>query len=132
MMFGKGDRSTGRPERSSGLSFIGSDVTITGNIGGRGKLHIDGRVDGDVVCAALTLGADGVVLGNVTADDATIAGTIDGTIAAKVLTVEYTARVNGDVSYDAFSIATGTIVEGRVKRLTREDGGGALKLIAGE
>ncbi len=131
-MFGKGDKSAGGRERSSGLSFIGSDVTITGNIGGRGNLHIDGRIDGDVVCAALTLGAEGTVAGNVTADDAVIAGRIDGTVAAKVLTIESTARVNGDLSYDAVSIAIGAIVEGRVKRLTRPDEGGALKLIAGE
>ncbi|AYJ86437.1 polymer-forming cytoskeletal protein [Sphingomonas paeninsulae] len=111
---------------------MGSDVIITGNIGGRGNLHVDGRVDGDVVCATLTLGADGVIAGNVTADDATIAGAIDGTVAAKILTIEATARVNGDLSYDAVSIATGAIVEGRVKRLTREDNGGALRLIAGE
>jgi cytoskeletal protein CcmA (bactofilin family) len=131
-MFGKGDRSTGRPERGSGFSFIGSDVIVTGNIGGRGNLHIDGRVDGDVVCATLTLGTDGIIAGNVTADDAIIAGTIDGTVAAKTLTIDATARVNGDLSYDAVSIATGAIVEGRVKRLTREDNGGALRLIAGE
>ncbi|WP_293882408.1 polymer-forming cytoskeletal protein [Sphingomonas sp.] len=131
-MFGKSDKTMPRSPAGKGLSFIGSDVIITGNIGGHGHLHIDGRVDGDVVCAALTLGADGVVAGNVSADDATIAGTIDGTIAAKALTIEGTARINGDLSYDSVSIATGAIVEGRVKRLSREDSGSALKLIASD
>lgn len=131
-MFSKSDKNAGRFAGANGLSFIGGDVVITGNIGGHGHLHIDGRVDGDVVCAALTLGSDGIVAGNVTADDATIAGTINGTIAAKALTIEATARINGDLSYDAVSIMTGAIVEGRVKRLTREDTGNALKLIASE
>jgi cytoskeletal protein CcmA (bactofilin family) len=132
-MFSKGDKNTGRPSGgSAGLSFIGDDVIITGNVGGHGRLHVTGRIDGDVVCDTLTLGTNGVISGNVTADDATIAGTIDGTIAAKSLTIEATARINGDLSYDAVSIATGAIVEGRVKRLTRDDVGGGLKLIAGE
>jgi len=68
----------------------------------------------------------------VTADDARIAGTVDGTIAAKSLTIEASARVTGDLSYDAVSVETGAMVEGRVKRLSREETGGALKLIASE
>lgn len=131
-MFSKGDKIKSHFSGGNGLSFIGDDVIVTGNIGGRGRLHIAGRIDGDVACAALTLGSDGVIAGNVTADEATIAGTIDGTIAAKTLVIEATARINGDLSYDAVSIATGAIVEGRVRRLTREDASGGLKLIAGE
>lgn len=128
-MFGK----TGRPAAGGGgnMSFIGSDVTITGNIGGNGALHIDGRVDGDIGCASITLGAGGTVNGNVTADEARIAGTIDGTIAAKSLVIDATARISGDLSYDAVSIESGAVVEGRVKRLTR-DGTAPLKLIASE
>ena len=46
-MFNKNDQ---RPAARSGngtLSFLGAEVTVTGNIGGQGNLHIDGRVDGD-------------------------------------------------------------------------------------
>lgn len=134
-MFGNNGKGAGgsRGEAASGaLSFIGAEVTITGNIGGKGSLHIDGRIDGDVACASIVLGAGGRVNGNVTADDARIAGTIEGTIAAKVLVIEASARITGDLSYDAVSVETGAVVEGRVKRLTREDSGGALKLIANE
>ncbi|MFM9976441.1 MAG: polymer-forming cytoskeletal protein [Sphingomonadaceae bacterium] len=117
---------------SGALSFIGSEVTITGNIGGGGNLHIDGRVDGDVACSTLILGRSGQVNGNVTAEDAKIAGTVNGTVAAKALSIEASARINGDLSYDAVSVESGAQVEGRVKRLTRSDSGAALKLIASE
>ncbi len=129
-MFGK----TGRPAAANGggdMSFIGSDVTIAGNIVSKGGLHIDGRIDGDVGCASVTLGAGGIIHGNVTADDARIAGTIEGTIAAKSLVIDATARINGDLSYDSVSIDAGAMVEGRVKRLTR-DSTAPLKLIAGD
>ena len=65
------------------------------------------------------------------ADAAQISGTVDGTVAAKSLVIEASARINGDLSYDAVSVASGAQVEGRVKRLTR-DAEPALKLIASE
>jgi cytoskeletal protein CcmA (bactofilin family) len=56
---------------------------------------------------------------------------VTGTVAAKVLTIEASARITGDLSYDSVSVETGAQVDGRVKRLTREDSGG-LKLIASD
>jgi cytoskeletal protein CcmA (bactofilin family) len=133
-MFNKDQRAApvARSGGSGNLSFLGSDVTITGNIGGDGNLHIDGRVDGDVQCGQLIIGQSGQVNGNVTADQAKIAGSINGTVSAQTLTIEASARITGDLSYDSVSVETGAQVEGRVKRLTREDSGAALKLIASE
>ncbi len=131
-MFGKTE-STSSSARGGGgsLSFIGREVTITGNIGGSGNLHIDGTVEGDVAAASVILGPEGHVRGNIVADAAQISGTVDGTVSAKSLVIEATARINGDLSYDAVSVASGAQVEGRVKRLTR-DAEPALKLIATE
>ena len=94
-------------------------------------MHSDGRVDGDVNCVSLIIGNAGQVNGNIAADDAKIAGSVTGTVSAKVLTIEASARIIGDLSYDSVSVETGAQVDGRVKRLTREDAGG-LKLIANE
>ncbi len=129
-MFGKNERGTASAGAGN-LSFVGADVVITGNVGGKGNLHIDGRVDGDVQCASVTVGQDGLIKGNVTADEARIAGTIEGTVAAKSLVIDASARISGDLSYDSVSIETGAIVEGRVKRLTRDDPQ-PLKLITSE
>ncbi len=129
-MFNKNERPTTRSGNGT-MSFLGAEVTVTGNIEGQGNLHIDGRVDGDVTCATLIVGNNGQVNGNITADDAKIAGTINGTVAAKVLTIEASARITGDLSYDSVSVETGAQVDGRVKRLTRDEPAG-LKLIASE
>ena len=120
-MFSKTDK--GASGHGGGLSFIGREVTVTGNIGGSGNLHVDGAVHGDIQAASVTLGTEGRVHGNIVADAAQIAGTVEGTVAAKSLVVEATARIIGDMSYDAVSIATGAQVEGRVKRLTRGEAG---------
>lgn len=131
-MFGKSEGTSTTTRGGAGsLSFIGREVTITGNIGGSGNLHIDGTVEGDIAAASFILGAEGHVRGNIVADAAQISGTVDGTVAAKSLVIEATARINGDLSYDAVSVASGAQVEGRVKRLTR-DAEPALKLIASE
>jgi cytoskeletal protein CcmA (bactofilin family) len=130
-MFNKNEQRPAVRSGSGSMSFLGAEVTITGNIGGQGNLHIDGRVDGDVNCASLIIGNSGQVNGNITADDAKVAGTVTGTVAAKVLTIEASARITGDLSYDSVSVETGAQVDGRVKRLTREDSGG-LKLIASD
>ena len=129
-MFNKNERPTTRSGNGT-MSFLGAEVTVTGNIEGQGNLHIDGRVDGDVTCATLIVGNNGQVNGNITADDAKIAGTINGTVAAKVLTIEASARITGDLSYDSVSVETGAQVDGRVKRLTRDEPA-SLKLIASE
>jgi cytoskeletal protein CcmA (bactofilin family) len=130
-MFNKNEQRPAVRSGSGSMSFLGAEVTITGNIGGQGNLHIDGRVDGDVNCASLIIGNSGQVNGNITADDAKVAGTVTGTVAAKVLTIEASARITGDLSYDSVSVETGAQVDGRVKRLSREDSGG-LKLIASD
>ncbi len=128
-MFAAKDRPVARASGSN-LSFIGTEVTITGNIGGTGNLHIDGRVEGDVTAATIILGTAGHVRGNIVADDAQIAGTIEGTVAAKSLSIEATARIIGDLSYDSVSVANGAQVEGRVKRLTRPEN--EIKLLSND
>ena len=70
---GKSGAASGAPAKNGGaLSFIGSEVTISGNISGKGDLHLDGTVEGDIHCASLILGAGGRIKGNITAEKATL------------------------------------------------------------
>ncbi len=125
-MFGSGKKSSGRAAAgrngSGGLSFIGTDVVISGNVTGTSQLHIDGRVDGDVKCETLIQGEGGTIAGHIACDSVHLAGLVDGTVKARVVTLEPTARVTGDLSYETLSIAAGATIEGR---LTRKEAGGA-------
>ena len=114
---------------SGGMSFIGGEVVITGNVAGQGDLHIDGSIEGDVACKSLILGAAGRVKGNVAAERATVAGTVDGTINAGQLTIEKAANVKGDITYQSVSIENGAQVEGRLTQRSSA-GTGELKLVA--
>jgi len=100
------------------FSVLGPDVTVTGNIAAAADLHLDGRVEGDIACAVLTQGADSVVHGGITAESARIAGTVDGTVRVRQLTVERTARITGDVEYETITIEGGGQIDGGLRRVT--------------
>ena len=120
-MFLKGGKAVA-PGASGGIfSYLGAEVTVTGDIVTESELHLDGKVTGDVACGALTQGASGEVRGNIKAAEARLAGFVDGAVEAGVLTLEASARVTGDILYESLSVAAGAEVEGRFKR--RRGGG---------
>lgn len=130
MAWGNKTNPAGSPVKSGGaLSFIGAEMVINGNVLGSGDLHLDGTIEGDLACNQLILGTGGRVTGNITVKRATLAGSVEGAIHGGEIIVEKSARLSGDLSYDAISIESGARVEGR---LTQRGGGdGALKLVAG-
>ncbi|MET0307422.1 MAG: polymer-forming cytoskeletal protein [Sphingomonas sp.] len=107
------------------FSVFGADVSVTGNVTATADLHIDGRVEGDVHCGNLAQGAESRILGSVVAETARIAGTIEGAVRVKQLTVERTARIVGDVEYQTITIEHGGHVEGRMKHLDSPDSAAA-------
>lgn len=122
-MFSKSSRDS-RPAPANGnggsrrgmFSVLGPDIALTGNIKAESELHVEGRIDGDVDCGTLVQGGDSQITGNVTAETARVAGTIEGTVRAANLTVERTARITGDVEYEAITIEQGGQIDGRLKR----------------
>ncbi len=104
--------------RHTPFSIIGGDVVITGNVEASVDLHIDGRIEGDLSCAALVQGPDSRINGHVTAKSARIGGLIEGSITAEELIIEASARVTGDVSYEVISIATGGQIDGKMSHMS--------------
>ncbi|MDZ4307461.1 polymer-forming cytoskeletal protein [Allopontixanthobacter sp.] len=98
---------------NSTFSVIGSDVTITGNVAASTELHVDGNVEGDITCASLVQGEGSVVKGVIQAESARLSGTVTGSISARELVILKSARIDGDVHYDALTIEQGASVEGR-------------------
>lgn len=95
------------------FSVLGADVTIKGDISASADLHIDGRVEGDIACAALVQGQSSEVVGAIRAETARLAGTVRGSITASELVILKTAHIEGDVHYDALTIEQGAQVDGR-------------------
>lgn len=124
-MFSKKPESTVRPSTSSTMagptfSMLGPDIAISGDLSATADLHLDGRIDGDICCAALIQGEGSEVAGMVVAESARVAGKIKGSITAGTLTILKTARIEGDVTYGALTIEEGAQVEGKFSHRTAE------------
>lgn len=102
-----------RSSAGSTFSVLGSDISLKGDIVASADLHIDGSVVGDIACASLVQGESSVIEGGVTAESARLAGKVTGSISARELIILKTARIDGDVRYDALTIEQGAQVEGR-------------------
>ena len=133
-MFAKNRPATSAPAKPSkagppGLSFIGPEVVISGDLTTGAQLHVDGRIDGHVRCAQLCQGTTGIIAGDIVADESRIAGLVQGTVNARSVIIEASARVTGDVTYETISIAAGAQIDGRLARreaLATADGGPAM------
>src|SRR3954464_2573934 len=106
MFSSKQANAAARPVRNGAqpMSIIGSEVIISGDLATDAQLHVDGRIDGNVRCAQLIQGADGIISGNIVADEARLAGTVEGTVSAATIAIEATARILGDIAYDTIAI----------------------------
>jgi len=103
--------------RSSGsatFSVLGADTRIKGDIVASADLHIDGRIEGDIACQSLVQGESSEIVGGIAAETARLAGTVRGSIATRELVILRTARIQGDVTYDALTIEQGAQVDGRL------------------
>ncbi|MBX7482286.1 bactofilin family protein [Qipengyuania qiaonensis] len=98
---------------NSTFSVLGSDLSITGDIKASADLHIDGSVEGDIACSSVVQGETSIVKGAIKAETARLAGTVDGSITARELVILKSAKIMGDVFYDALTIEQGAQVEGR-------------------
>ena len=116
--------SSARHMRRSGSTFsvLGSDVSINGDLVTSDSLQLNGSIRGDVKCGTLHQGATGTVVGNIVADDARLAGLVDGTVTARLLVLEPSARITGDVTYETLTTESGARVQGR---FTHVESGGA-------
>lgn len=106
---------------NSTFSVIGADIRIDGNITASADLHVDGTIDGDIKCTSLVQGESSEVTGAITADSARLAGHVNGSITAKELVILKSARIEGDVHYDALTIEQGAQVEGRFAPNARQN-----------
>src|SRR5689334_12121283 len=119
-MFSREKTGTALPRASRsgppGLSFIGPEVLVSGDLATDAQLHVDGRIDGNVRCQQLVQGEAGIIAGNIHADEARIAGTVEGQVNVRTLFVEASARIMGDIAYGTISIDAGAQLEGRLAR----------------
>jgi cytoskeletal protein CcmA (bactofilin family) len=104
-------------------TVISGGTAIVGPVRSSDGIRVDGRVDGPVHSeAAVIVGADGIVHGDITALSAHIAGAVHGQVRVEYrLEIAATGELFGDVEVARLAIQDGAIFRGQV--LMREPNG---------
>lgn len=103
------------PVSRAGPSLISADVTMVGKIVSEGEIQIDGKIEGDVRAAALTIGDQGAVTGEIVAETVIVRGNVSGRIRGRKVTLCTGSKVRGDIIHASLAIEPNSIFEGQVK-----------------
>ena len=98
-------------------SIISSDLTIRGNLTGKGDIQIEGKVFGRIEAGNLVVAEGGEVEGDIVAKAVAVSGVVRGSIKAGTVTLSATARIQGGITHDVLAIEAGARLEGQCKRL---------------
>lgn len=109
----------------NGCLIVGEGVSITGKITLPGKLSVDGQIDGEVSAKDVQVGESGKITGKLVTAVADIRGELIESISvSEMLILRGTAKVRGNITYNALQIEQGAVIEGT---LSKTEGRGASK-----
>ena len=116
----KSDISSDAPAQPSGASIIASGTTLKGDISSSGDIRIDGTLQGNIHSTAkVVIGANGVVEGDISGQQADIMGKITGTIKVKeLLQLKGGSNVNGNIHAAKLQIETNANFNGQCHMTT--------------
>ncbi len=96
-------------------SKIAKDVEIVGTVKSTGSVHIDGKLDGELVCQGdVTVGQSATIKGNINSNAVIIQGAVTGNVTAKdKIDMKSTARVTGDIRSKRLAVEDGVTFVGK-------------------
>ncbi|GAN78370.1 bactofilin family protein [Acidisphaera rubrifaciens] len=99
---------------------VGRGISVQGTVQDAERLVVEGTVEASMIHATeLSINQGGVFKGEVEVEDATIAGTIDGTLTARgSLIVRASGRVLGTARCRRLQVEDGGQITGRIEMLT--------------
>lgn len=103
------------PSQKRRLTHVAPGTRLRGEVTGPTELLIDGEVEGEVrVEATVTVGAEGAVLGPITAPVVRVAGRVVGNVsAADRVEVSPTGSLEGDIAAPRIVISEGAFFKGQ-------------------
>ena len=110
-------------------NVVAKNTKIVGDVIAEGDFRIDGTLEGTLKTnGRIIIGVEGVVKGNVEAENADIEGNVSGKlIVEKTLIVKATANISGDVVIGKLSVEPGAsfnatcVMKSAVKQLKNTD-----------
>ncbi len=108
------DKKVKPDEATNSSSIIGKGTSVEGNVETVGNIRIEGNVKGNVTCKSkIALGHSSYVEGIVAAQNAEIAGEIQGSIeVSELLILRPTAVIHGDIITNKLVVESGAAFNG--------------------
>jgi cytoskeletal protein CcmA (bactofilin family) len=99
---------------------VGRGISVQGSVQDAERLVVEGTLEANMIQAAsLLIAAGGLVRGEITVDEAEIAGTMDGTLTAKEnLSVRASGRLKGVTRYRRLQVEDGGQISGQLEMLS--------------
>ena len=106
--------------QQGGATIIASSTTLKGDITSNGDIRIDGTLNGNIDCTAkVVIGANGIVEGDITGQQADIMGKVNGTIKVKeLLQLKGGCNVSGNIHAAKLQIETSANFNGQCHMTT--------------
>ncbi len=104
-------------ETSESTSVLGRGSRVRGRVSGEGDLRVEGQIEGDVTLSGeLSIDETGSITGDIDATSVTIAGALQGNVAARgAVTIRAGAKVEGNMNGAEVSLEEGASFAGRIE-----------------
>jgi cytoskeletal protein CcmA (bactofilin family) len=112
-------------------SLIGAGTSLKGDISSNGDLRIDGKLVGNIDCTAkVVIGANGVVEGDISGQQADIMGTVTGSIKVKdLLQLKSSCVVSGNLYASKLQIEPAATFNGQCHMIAEVKSGSNGKFV---
>ena len=108
--------------KSEDITIISEKSSLEGKLEVPGNVLIQGSFKGSIISRTLEIFKDAKVVGNIEAEDVTIAGYFEGEMACSgLLTIVESGTVKGRVAYVALSVERGGLLDAEIFQLESTD-----------
>ncbi len=114
-------------EKQMITSIVGAEMQLAGDIAFKGKLRLDGKVEGNIRGDYLILGETGVVLGDIAVNTFVCSGRVEGNVNVRKLSVAKSGHIQGKVESMDLAVESGAVLHGEIKSRSQQE----LRLVPG-
>ena len=107
-----------KPTPAPSRAIIDACLQIDGNLTTEGEVQVDGRINGNIRCAHLTVGREAVILGDITAEEIVVRGKVTGTIRGNRVILQDGAQVESEIFQTKLTIEEGANFKGMIRDQT--------------
>ena len=101
---------------NGGRSHFAAGAKLSGDLTVPGHMELSGHIDGKITADSIVIEANGSAIGELLADIVAIKGRFDGSIHGLDVILHSSAKVSGEIFYQALTIENGAEVNSSCSR----------------